>query len=85
MGSATLSWTAPTENTDGTALTNLSGYRILYGTSASSLSNVVTVANAGLTTYVIDLMPGTYYFAVKAYTATGAQSASSNVVAKVVN
>ena len=85
MGSATLSWTAPTENTDGTALTNLSGYRILYGTSASSLSKVVTIANAGLTTYVIDLIPGTYYFAVKAYTATGAQSASSNVVAKVVN
>lgn len=85
MGSATLSWTPPTENTDGTALTNLAGYRILYGSSASSLSNTVSLANAGVTTYVIDLAPGTYYFAVKAYTSTGAESATSNVVAKVVN
>jgi hypothetical protein len=84
MGSATLSWTPPTENTDGTALTNLAGYRILYGSSASSLSKSVSVANAGVTTYVIDLVPGTYYFAIKAYTATGAESATSNVVAKVV-
>jgi hypothetical protein len=85
MGSATLSWTPPTENTDGTALTNLAGYRILYGSSASSLSKSVSLANAGVTTYVIDLAPGTYYFAIKAYTATGAESATSNVVAKVVN
>lgn len=85
MGSATLSWTPPTENTDGTALTNLAGYRILYGSSASALSTTVQVANAGLTTYVIDLAPGTYYFAVKAYTASGAESSASNVVAKVVN
>jgi hypothetical protein len=33
-GRATLSWTAPTENTDGTTLANLAGYRIRYGTSA---------------------------------------------------
>jgi hypothetical protein len=85
MGSATLSWTPPTENTNGTALTNLAGYRILYGSSASSLSKSVSLANAGVTTYVIDLAPGTYYFAIKAYTATGAESATSNVVAKVVN
>src|SRR5580698_8272340 len=31
-GSATLSWTVPTENTNGTPLTNLAGYHIYYGT-----------------------------------------------------
>jgi hypothetical protein len=35
-GSATLSWAAPTENMDGTPLTNLAGYQIYYGTSAAA-------------------------------------------------
>jgi hypothetical protein len=84
MGNATLSWTAPTQNTDGTALTNLAGYRIVYGASASALSQTVQVTNAGVTTYVIDLTPGTYYFAIKAYTSEGTESSLSNVVAKTV-
>ena len=32
LGSATLSWTAPTQNTDGSPPTNLAGYRIYWGT-----------------------------------------------------
>lgn len=84
LGSATLSWSAPTQNNDGTTLTNLAGYRIVYGTSASAMSQSVQIANAGVTTYVLDLTPGTYYFAVKAYASSGAESNSSNVVSKVV-
>lgn len=84
-GSATLSWTAPTENEDGTTLTNLAGYRIVYGTSASALNTTVQVPNAGLTTYVIDdLAQGTWYFAMRAYTATGLESAQTNVVSKTI-
>lgn len=84
-GSATLSWTAPTENEDGTALTNLAGYRILYGRSASALTEIVQVANAGLTTYVIDdLAQGTWYFAMRAYTSAGLESAQTNVVSKTI-
>jgi len=84
-GSATLSWTAPTENEDGTVLTNLAGYRIQYGTSASALTQTVQVANPGLTTYVIDgLTQGTWYFAMRAYTSTGLESAPTNVVSKTI-
>jgi len=84
-GSATLSWTAPTENEDGTVLTNLAGYRIQYGTSASALTQTVQVANPGLTTYVIDdLAQGTWYFAMRAYTSTGLESAPTNVVSKTI-
>lgn len=84
-GNATLSWTAPTQNTDGSALANLAGYRIYYGTSASALTQVVQVANAGMTTYVLeDLSPATYYFALKAYNSAGAESTQSNVVSKRV-
>lgn len=85
LGSATLSWTAPTQNTDGSSLTDLAGYRIYYGTSSTSLTQTVQVGNAGVTTYVIEnLSPATYYFAVKAYSSTGAESGNSNVASKTV-
>ncbi|HEY0682860.1 MAG TPA: putative Ig domain-containing protein [Steroidobacter sp.] len=84
-GSASLSWTPPTTNTNGTQLTNLAGYRIYYGTSPSSLTRTVQLSNAGLTRYVIsDLSPATYYFSIRAYSSTGAESSGSNVVTKVV-
>jgi hypothetical protein len=77
-GAATLSWTPPTRNTNGTTLTNLAGYRILYGTSPTSLTRTVQVANAGISRYVVEnLASGRWYFSVRAYTTTGAESASS--------
>src|SRR5581483_2849230 len=43
-GSATVKWTAPTLNTDGSALTNLAGYYVKYGTSPTSLTGSVQIA-----------------------------------------
>lgn len=84
-GSATVSWSAPTENTDGSAVTNLAGFVIAYGTSAGSLSQSITVSNPSVSTYVIDSLPaGTYYFAVKAYTTVGTESSLSTVASKVI-
>jgi hypothetical protein len=84
-GAASLTWTPPTQNTDGTTLTNLAGYRIVYGAAASQLTQTIQLTNAGLSSYVVEnLAPGTYYFAIRAYTSSGAESADSNVVAKVV-
>src|SRR5690606_15160435 len=37
-GSARLSWTPPTENLDGSALTDLAGYVIQYGNSPDALA-----------------------------------------------
>jgi hypothetical protein len=85
IGSATISWTPPTQNTDGSPLANLAGYRIQYGPSATMLTQSVQIANAGLSTYVVEnLAPGTYYFAVRAYTTSGGESANSNVASKIV-
>jgi len=79
---ATLSWTAPTENTDGTPITDLAGYHILYGTSPSDLTNTITVASSKATTFEITgLAEGTYYFAVVAYNSAdldGDQSSLAN-------
>ena len=85
-GSATLSWEAPTSNTNGSALTDLSGYRIYYGESASDLSESVQIASVGIQTYVIEnLQPGTWYFAIQALTTDGTESALSQVVAKTID
>jgi hypothetical protein len=84
-GSASLSWTPPTRNTDGSTLTNLAGYRISYGTSASALSQIVTISNPGISSYVIEnLNAGTWYFAIKAYTSSANESAASTVASKSI-
>jgi hypothetical protein len=84
-GSATLSWTPPTRNTDGSALTNLSGYRVRWGTSAENLASSVTLNNPGLTSYVVgNLVPGTYYFVVTAVTSAGGESQFSNMGTKTI-
>lgn len=84
-GSATLSWTPPTQNEDGSTLTNLAGYRILYGTSSGALDRTIQVSNPGVTNYVIEnLAQGTWYFAMKAYTSGGTESAQSSIVSKSV-
>lgn len=83
--SADVSWTAPTTNTNGTALTDLAGYRIYYGTSPDTLDQTIDVANAGAADYVVEgLTPGTWYFAVAAYTNTGLQSGLSNITSKTI-
>jgi hypothetical protein len=85
LGSATLTWSAPVANTDGSALSDLSGYRIYYGTNASSLGSMIQVSNPGITTYVVDnLTSGTWYFAVSAYNASGAESDRSTIGSKAI-
>ncbi len=84
-GSATLDWTSVTQNMNGTTLTNLAGYYIHYGTSASSLNQVIQVTNPTVTTYVVtNLAAGTWYFEVDAYTSSGTAGELSNVGAKTV-
>jgi hypothetical protein len=84
-GTATLSWSAPTQNSDGSSLTNLAGYRVYHGTSSSSLTDVVDVPGAAVTSYTWNqLASGTHYFAVSAYASTGAESTQSAVVSKTI-
>ncbi len=79
-GSATLSWSAPTSNEDGTAIAGLTGYHVYYSTDPGIFSNAIEVDGASTTTYnVTGLSAGTYYFAVAAYNADGVESAMSNI------
>ncbi len=84
-GTATVSWTAPSLNTDGTPLTDLAGFRVYYGTSQSLLGTSDDAPGATTRQRLIDnLAAGTWYFAVRAVNVNGAESANSNIAAKLV-
>ena len=83
--SVTLSWQPPTENADGSALVNLQGYDIHYGTKSQNYTETIKVANPGLTTYVVQNLPaGKYYFAVTAYNSSGVDSSPSGEVSTTI-
>ncbi len=84
-GSATLSWQPPTENADGSPLTNLAGYVIRYGTRSDDLALELRISNPGITTAMIEgLALAKWYFTVSAYTTTGVESLPSAVGSKTV-
>lgn len=85
-GSATVSWVAPTQNSDGSPLTNLAGYNIYYGTDSSALTQTIQVTSASALSYVVTgLATGTtWYFAVTSYTASGQESVRSTLSSKTI-
>jgi len=85
-GTALLSWTPPTENTDGSTLTDLAGYKIRYGTSPGSYDTTVTINNPGLTSYLIEnLGSADWYFVMTSFNASGIESSYSSEVSKTIN
>lgn len=84
-GTVTLSWTPPTENTDGTPLLDLASYKIYYGLAAGNYPNEIVISNPGVATFVVEgLVPNTYFFVATAVNAQGVESDFSNVTTKVV-
>jgi len=84
-GSASLSWLPPDTNTDGTALSDLAGYRIKYGTSPGSYSTQIDLPDPGLADHVLEgLSPATYYFVITAYNTAGVESDPSNEASKLI-
>lgn len=87
-GSATLTWTPPTQNEDGTAYTDYGGFRIYYRLAGIlEWNNEIDLPDTTntLNTYVVDTLPyGSYEFAMTAYNASGMESKFSNVATKVV-
>jgi hypothetical protein len=84
-GAITLTWVPPTDNTNGSPLTDLAGYHIHYGTSQDNMTQVIDLAGTSTTEYEVSgLAPGTYYFAISAYTTEGTESAESDVGYKTI-
>jgi hypothetical protein len=84
-GSATISWTPPTTNDDGSVLTDLAGYHIYVGSAPNQLVSIVMLDNPQLTSYMIEgLGPGLNYFAMTAMNSWGIESELSAVVGATV-
>jgi len=81
-GNATVSWTPPTQNTDGSNLgADLAGYRIYYGTSSRDYSNSLEIDNPGLSSFVVEgLAETTWYFVMTAVNSSGVESSYSEEV-----
>ena len=67
MGGQTMapSWEPPTENTDGTALTNLAGYKIYMGHKTGIYTETTDVGN--VTSCLVPDRTGLVYFAIAPY------------------
>jgi Putative Ig domain len=84
-GSVTLNWAAPTTNTDGTALTDLAGYKVSYGTAPGQYAKTLSLSGAGANTVVVSgLTAGTWYFSIRSYNTAGIVSDFSGEVSVVI-
>jgi hypothetical protein len=84
-GTATVTWSAPTQRVDGSPIGELAGYRVLYGKSSRNYDHTVEINTAGINRYVLEgLGAGTWYFAVQAITSDGLSSAPSREVNKTI-
>lgn len=86
VGSASLSWTPPTENAGGSALSNLAGYKIYYGRNRDNLTEVIVLNNPGLTRYVVEnLSPAKWFFSMTSVNSNSVESDRSAIASKSIS
>jgi len=84
-GTASLSWSKPTLNTDGSPLTNLAGFIVRYGTNAAALSSQFSVGSPNATSAQIDnLTSGNWFFEVAAVSAANVTGPFSSIVGMAI-
>jgi hypothetical protein len=66
-------------------VTDLAGYRIYYGPSASEMTKTIDIAGASSTNYVVNgLAVGHYYFSVVAFNSAGLDSGNSSEASTIL-
>lgn len=80
----TLTWIAPTQNTDGTPLVDLAGFKVYYGQiQGGPYDNVIDLVDPSATTHVItSLTSGNWFLVATAYNGIGTESLLSNEAMK---
>lgn len=75
-GNVTLRWVAPSTRSNGTSLSlsQISGYRIRYGTAPGSYTRSAMNSDGDTAHTVRGLAPGTYYFVVNTVDTSGRES-----------
>lgn len=84
-GMATVSWTAPETNIDGSPIDDLAGFRIYFDHTPLSKSSPFTFVGNKTEFTVPNLEPGLYYFAVSAIDTGGEESDLSEMVTQQVS
>lgn len=80
-----MTWAAPQTKADGSASTDLVGFRIYYGIARGNYSQSVLVSSPSTLTYSIpNLSTGTYYMVVTALDASNNESPPSAEISKIV-
>ena len=82
---ASLSWSKPVLNTDGSLLTDLAGFIVRYGRSAAALNLQFSVGSPNATSAQIDnLTPGNWFFEVAAVNAANVAGQFSAIVGMAI-
>lgn len=79
-----LRWRAPTQNVDGSPLTDLAGFVVYWGSQSRSYGSSFAINDPDATRWEADIAPGTYYFALTAVDGDGNESGYSNEVRKTI-
>jgi hypothetical protein len=81
-GSVTLTWAVPTENTNGSRLTNLASYVVRYGTKSSDLNSQLSTKTNEVE--IGNLSAGVWYFEVAAVNSMKVESQFSTPASKQI-
>ena len=77
-------WSRPVENTDGSPLTNLSGYVLYYGTGFPVPYSAIFIDASATSLEIQNLSPGNWYFQIESVNAEGMSSELSPTVFKTI-
>jgi hypothetical protein len=79
----TVRWQAPTNNTDGSELTDLAGYVVQYRRVPNLTWRMKKLEDPWATEWTTaDLTPGIWQFRVRAYNSSGAKSKYTHITEK---
>lgn len=84
----TASWTAPTTNTDGTAITNGAGFNLYCGKTSNTYTVTINIPNWSTTSTSLPIFSnyvGQIYCSMTAYNTAGGMSGYSNEVSYQVD
>ena len=85
-GTALVSWVPPTQNSDGSSLADLAGFKIYYGTFPGDYDETVTISNPGLSSFLIENLGNSdWFFAMTAFNSSGIESVYSTEASKTIN
>lgn len=84
IGEIGVGWDAPTQNVDGSPLTDLAGFRIYYGDSSGAYANMIEVTDPAAVSHTLSLLSGSYFIAMTAVDTDGNESAHSNEISRTL-